>query len=48
MQERMTERAHGKICDGLRCILIPLVFATIYTASWAWLIWYVNEIGNRM
>jgi hypothetical protein len=27
---------------------VPLVFATIFAASWAWLFWYVNRIGTNM
>jgi hypothetical protein len=50
MQEKLSERAFrfSMICDGVRCILIPLLFTTIYAASWAWLVWYVNKIGVEM
>jgi hypothetical protein len=48
MLARAKEQICGMVNDGRPCVLVPLLFATIFAASWAWLFWYVNRIGTTM
>lgn len=48
MQSTIKQNFSRMICEVWQCIFIPLLFTTLYGASWAWLFWYVNEIGTKV